>query len=188
MSEPHNELQRISELPPTVQQIELAAFLSSHFEKENVKFTVVGGAAVQYYTDAEYVTGDLDVILHGDTKEIIEKVMGELGFNRTTMYRHFEHPSFPFVVEFPPAPIEVGSRILDTFNLLKRGNHTVRLIRVEDIIMDRIVAGVEWKHKASIEQAKLLWIKNKKRIDRAYLTDFAKKEGYLKTLQEVMKL
>ncbi|HCU23898.1 MAG TPA: hypothetical protein DF383_02685, partial [Deltaproteobacteria bacterium] len=60
--------------------------------------------------------------------------------------------------------------------------------RVEDMIMDRIVAGVAWKDRPSIEQAKLLWIKNKDQIDRAYLKQFAKEEGCEATLKEIMKL
>ncbi len=182
------ELLRISKLPKTVQQIGLAAFLAKEFEKYDIILTVVGGAAVQYYSDAEYVTGDLDAILYGDTKEIIDKVMGELGFKRTTMYRHFEHPAFPFVVEFPPSPIEIGNRHIDKVNQLKVDQYHVRVLRIEDVIMDRIVAGVEWKDKPSIEQAKLLWAKNKDIIDKKYLQKFAKEEGYEAVLKTIMKL
>jgi len=181
-------LLRISKLPPEVQQIELAAFLSKEFEKHGVVLTVVGGAAVQYYTSAQYVTADLDMVLSGDSKEINEEVMGNLGFQRTTMYRHFEHPNLPFVVEFPPSPIEVGGRIINQVNLIKFGSMEARVIRVEDIIMDRIIAAVEWKDTPSLDQAKLLYLKNQRIIDHAYLSQFAKEEGYLKTLKEVMKI
>lgn len=184
----NKDLLRISKLPPEIQQIELAAFLSKEFKKHQVVLTVVGGAAVQYYTSAQYVTADLDMVLSGDTKEINEEVMGKLGFKRTTMYRHFEHPDLPFVVEFPPSPIEVGSRIINQVNMIKFGSLEARVIRVEDIIMDRIIAAVEWKDVPSMEQAKLLYLKNKRMIDQDYLTQFAKEEGYLKTLKEVMKV
>ncbi len=180
-------LEKISRLPVTIQQVVLGAFLTKFFVEKDVKLTLVGGATVQFYTQAAYLTHDVDIILHGDTKEIIEEVMGKLGFKRTTMYRHFEHSFFNFVVEFPPAPIEVGSRVIHKVNVIKTDEGPVRIIKIEDIIMDRIVAGVEWKDEPSIEQAKLLWIKNKKIIDKNYLTDFARKEGYLKTLQEVMR-
>ncbi|MCE9626160.1 MAG: hypothetical protein K8R69_12045, partial [Deltaproteobacteria bacterium] len=82
------ELKKIQAMPATIQQIALAAYISEKFKKHDVILTVVGGAAVQFYSDAEYVTGDLDAILFGDTKEIVEEVMGKLGFKRTTMYRH----------------------------------------------------------------------------------------------------
>lgn len=188
MNESEKELARIAKLSSTRQQIELAAFISSLFEKHDVDMTVVGGAAVQYYTDSEYVTGDLDAVLQGDTKEIVESVMSSLGFKRTRSYRHFEHPSFPFVIEFPPSPIEVAGRRISKLNLLRIGSYQVRVIRVEDIIMDRITAGVEWKDKPSLEQAKLLWKKNKDVIDKKYLTEFAEKEGYLRVLKEVMSI
>lgn len=181
------ELRKIQEMPPTIQQMALAALLAEKFEKHDVILTVVGGAAVRFYSDAEYVTGDLAAILFGDTKEIIETVMGELGFRRTTMYRHFENPKFPFVVEFPPSPIEVGGRHLDKFNILKLDRLSVRVIRVEDLIMDRIVAGVERRDQPSLDQARLLWLKNKDEIDLKYLTQFAKEEGYAATLKKITK-
>lgn len=187
MRNAEKELGEILKMPVADQQLALAAFVSSLFEKHNVDLVVVGGATVQYYTRAEYVTGDLDAILYGDTKEMIEEVMSSIGFRRTTNYRHFEHPKLPFVIEFPPSPVMIGSRKIMNVNKMKFGTYTVQVIRVEDAIMDRIIAGVEWKDEPSLEQAKLMWIKNKDRIDLNYLTDFAKKEGYLKTLNEVVK-
>jgi len=188
MKSHEKELKRISQLPPTIQQLSLAALLSSLFAKHDVTLTVVGGATVQYYSEAQYVTDDLDAILMGDTTEIIEEVMDSLAFKRTTQYRHFEHSSFDFVVEFPPSPIEIGSRIISDVVLLKLKDQTVRVLRVEDIIMDRIVAAVEWKDKPSLDQAKLLWLKNKGLIDLKYLKKFAKAEGYSKKLNEVIAL
>jgi hypothetical protein len=182
----NEELKKISKMPVAQQQLALAAFVSSLFEKEEVDLVVVGGATVQYYTDAEYVTGDLDAILYGDTKEILERVMSSIGFKRTTSYRHFEHPNFSFVIEFPPSPVAIGSRRISKVERLTFGPYSVRVLRVEDIIMDRIIASVEWKDRPSFDQAKLLWIKNKSRIDLPYLTDFAEKEGYLERLNEVM--
>lgn len=181
------ELKKISKLPKTNQQIVLGALLSNRFKEENVDFIIVGGAAVQFYTQATYTTKDLDVILRGDTTDIIERIMGRVGFKRTTTYRHFEHPLFRFVVEFPPSPIEVGNRCITEVNTIQTNFGVVKIISVEDIIMDRIIAGVEWKSERSLSQAKLLWKKNKDIIDKKYLKKFAKEEGYEKVLNEIMK-
>ncbi len=181
-------LKKISQLDETRQKITLAAFLTRLFEEKGVSLAVVGGAAVQYYTLSEFVTHDLDAVLSGDTKEIIEEVMYGLGFKRTTMYRHFEHPSFDFVVEFPPSPVEVASRVITKMNSVKTTEGEARVICVEDIIMDRITAAVEWKDQASLDQAKLMYAKHSESIDENYLIQFAKEEGYLKTLKEVMKV
>jgi hypothetical protein len=181
-------LEEILKMPLAEQQLALAATISGLFEKYEVDLVVVGGATVQYYTKAEYVTGDLDAILYGDTKEMIEEVMSSIGFKRTTSYRHFEHPKFPFVIEFPPSPVMVGSRKIMKVDTLEFGGNSVQVLKVEDVIMDRIIAGVEWKDQPSLDQARLMWIKNKDTINLDYLTDFAKKEGYLKTLREVMKV
>ena len=181
------ELEAILKVPVAEQQLALAAFVSSLFKPHDVDLVVVGGATVQYYTMAEYVTGDLDAILYGDTKEMIEEVMSSIGFRRTTNYRHFEHPKFPFVIEFPPSPTMVGSRKIMKVDTLSFGGNSVQVLKVEDVIMDRIIAGIEWKDQPSLDQARLMWIKNKERIDLDYLTDFAKKEGYLKTLREIIR-
>ena len=181
------KLERIATIPSFIQPIVLAALLADLFKQENVDLTVVGGAAVQFYTQGDYSTYDLDTILQGDTKEIVESIMTRLGFKRTTNYRHFEHPFFGFTVEFPASPISVGSRVISKINNIETEEGLVRVIKLEDIIMDRIVATVEWRDKPSLDQAKLLYLKNKKQIDLDYLTDFAKKEGYWKTLQEVLK-
>lgn len=188
MDDFEKRLEKISELPRTKKQIVLAALLAKLFQPHRVSLTVVGGAAVQFHTQAAYVTKDVDAVLIGDTREIIEEVMGKLGFKRTTMFRHFEHPLFDFVVEFPPSPVEVGGRYISQVALIETPEGPVRVIRVEDIIMDRIIAAVEWKDKPSLRQAKLLWRKNRNSIDQAYLTDFATDEDYLKTLKEVMKV
>lgn len=180
------KLQAISRLEPENQPIVLAALLSRLFLEHDVLLTVVGGAAVQFYTQAAYQTKDLDCILHGDWKELNDKTMGDFGFRRTSMYRHFENPHFNFVVEFPPSPVEVGSRHIEKLAKIQTSEGEVRIIRLEDIIMDRIVAGVEWRDPPSLEQAKLLWIKNKDRIDRKYLKQFAKEEGYSEVLKKIM--
>ncbi len=181
------KLKKISHLPENDHQIAVAAFLSKLFRENDMDFILVGGATVQFYTQGRYQTKDIDVILRGDTKEKIEKIMAETGFLRTSNYRHFENSLFAFSVEFPPSPIQVGGRTISEVSVIKTSEGPLEIIRIEDIVMDRIIAGVEWKDKFSIEQAKLLWSKNKEDIDLDYLTDFAKKEGYLKTLQEILK-
>lgn len=179
-------LTEISQLPASTQQIALGAFLAKLFQEKSVGLIIVGGAAVQFYTQADYVTKDLDAILQGDTTALVDEVMNSIGFKRTTTYRHFEHPFFNFVVEFPPSPVEVGNRHIDILSQIKTDEGVVRVIRVEDLIMDRIIAGIEWKSPGHIAQAKLLWIKNRKFIDKAYLRQFAKEEGYETELKKIL--
>lgn len=181
------ELRVITSKPIEEQPILLGALLSELFEKRKVKLTIVGGAAVQFYTQADYVTNDLDAVLSGDSTADIEAVLGGLGFKRATTYRHFEHPLFNFVVEFPPSPVAVGNRHISQVALIQTNLGPVRIIRIEDLIMDRIIAGTEWRSQESLDQARLLWIKHQKNIDSSYLTEFAKQEGYLADLRKVTK-
>lgn len=180
-------IERIAKLAPTIRPIVLGALLSRLFLERDVDLTIVGGAAVQYYTQAAYLTKDLDAILYGADREIADQVMSRAGFDRTTSYRHYVHPALETPVEFPTPPLAVASRIIAKVSDVQTEEGLVRIVRIEDIIMDRMTAAVEWKDRASLDQAKLIWIKNKKQIDRKYLIAFAKEEGYLKTLKEVMQ-
>lgn len=180
-------LQKIAAGSLTEQQMELAAVLASEFAKHGTFLTVVGGAAVQFYTQSGYVTKDVDAVLIGDTTAIIEMVMSGLGFKRAPTYRHFEHPLFGFVVEFPPEPIAVGNRGLYQFAEVKTNYGPVRILRVEDLIMDRITAGIEWRSERHLAQARLLWLNNRADIDLKYLRNFAKEEGYDDVLRKIMK-
>lgn len=181
------KLVRISKLPPTTHQLVLAALIASLFKEHDIQMTLVGGAAVQFYTQAEYVTGDIDVILQGDDTETIEEVMAALDFKRTTTFRHFENELFGFVVEFPPSPIEIGDRTISSVSIIETEEGPIRVVRIEDIIMDRLIAAEVWRDRPSLDQAKLLWRKNKDQIDQKYLTQFAKEEGCLSLLKEIKK-
>ena len=59
-------LEKISRLPVTIQQVVLGAFLTKFFVEKDVKLTLVGGATVQFYTQAAYLTHDVDIILHDE--------------------------------------------------------------------------------------------------------------------------
>ena len=181
-----SELKRISKLTINAQQIGVAAIIAEEFRKRGISSVLVGGAAVAFYTMEGYVTKDIDMILAGDTKTDIEEVMIILGFKRTSTYRHFEHELYKFVVEFPPGPVQVGNKVIEKVNEIDLGRRKVKIISIEDIIMDRIIAGVEWRDENSIAQAKLLWQFNQSEIDTTYLKEFAKKEGYEKELKGVM--
>lgn len=61
------ELKAISQKAIEIQPILLGAIFAKLYAERGVDFTVVGGAAVQFYTQAQYTTSDLDVILDGDT-------------------------------------------------------------------------------------------------------------------------
>lgn len=187
MNEINADIQNIAKLPFMEQHIQLAALISNEFQKMNVCATVVGGSAVQLYTATEYTTKDLDMVLTGDSKDSIEIVMSHLGFVRASTIRHFEHVSLPFVIEFPSSPLAVGNRQIESVNIIECPQGAVRILRIEDILMDRLIAAVEWKSPKHMEQAKLLWIKNKKLIDLKYLKQFAKSEGYQDEIKKICK-
>src|SRR5262249_17458988 len=48
---------------PTVKHLKLASVVSALFRERQIELVVVGGSAIEFYTDGAYVSGDLDLCL-----------------------------------------------------------------------------------------------------------------------------
>src|SRR3989338_2231060 len=91
---------------------------------------LVGGSAVEYYTRGEYASGDIDYVL--PTSDILKEIMAQLGFKKEG--RLFIHPELHLVIEFPSSYLEKN----ETFDEITEGNIKVRIIALEDLIIDRL--------------------------------------------------
>ena len=52
-----------SEEDPMVKHLKLASLVSTIFRSQGIELVVVGGSAIEFYTDGAYVSGDLDMCL-----------------------------------------------------------------------------------------------------------------------------
>src|SRR5262245_47611637 len=50
-----------AETDPTVKHLKLASLVSTIFRERGVELVVVGGSAIEFYTEGAYVSGDLDL-------------------------------------------------------------------------------------------------------------------------------
>ena len=67
--------------------IELASFLCSELEKENIEVVLSGGSCVEIYSRGDYTSYDLDLInRYNDTFFKIKKVMESLDFKEEGKY------------------------------------------------------------------------------------------------------
>lgn len=115
--------------------LRLAATLSEALAAAGARPVLVGGGAVEIYTRSAYTTRDLDFV--AAVTERVERTMAELGFEREG--RHWLHEELGIVVEFPASalgPAESVSIEVDGCEL--------RVIAVEDLVVDRLASWVHW--------------------------------------------
>ncbi len=96
---------------------------------------LVGGGAVEIYTRSAYTTRDLDFVAAGTDE--LDDTMLDLGFEREG--RHWIHEQLGIVVEFSGTtlgPAEAVTVDVDGSEL--------RIIAVEDLIVDRLASWKYW--------------------------------------------
>ena len=71
-----------AENDPTLKHLKLASLVSAVFREGGVELVVVGGSAIEFYTEGAYVSGDLDLCLISPARLDIrtrQDLMGRLG-------------------------------------------------------------------------------------------------------------
>lgn len=71
-----------AESDPTLKHLKLASLVSAVFRERGVELVVVGGSAIEFYTEGAYVSGDLDLCVDACGKSpdvrIRQEIMGQL--------------------------------------------------------------------------------------------------------------
>lgn len=148
--------------------------------------TVVGGLAVETYTQGGYTTLDVDMIAPDD--QIASEVMHALGFERKSGFRHYQHPDLDVLVEFPTGPLEGAADRVTEVRL--DGGGSLRVIGIEDIVIDRLSAYVNWDRRRADSpdaiQAALLVVAQREKIDMEYLRRTARERGLSEGLADIL--
>ncbi|MCZ7356755.1 MAG: DUF6036 family nucleotidyltransferase [Candidatus Methanoperedens sp.] len=151
--------------------------LTREAEKIKIKPVVVGGSAVDFYTEGIYPSHDIDLV--SDRKKIGEILENTFGFKPSG--RHWISEQTGLSVEIP------GSRLAgdkDKVTVIKIGDLKVYVIGIEDLIIDRINACVHWKSQTDCDQAKFMIKYYRNRLHLGYLEKKARDEGILKALRK----
>jgi predicted nucleotidyltransferase len=168
-------------------QLYLAAAISRGFEERGVPAVLVGGTVVEFYTAGGYTTADIDMVLPPLERKEIETVMEELGLVRSGDYRHWSHPQIPFPVEFPPGPLQIGHLVVGELNEIEIEGTKLKILKVEDILLDRMALAQEWDDPQARVQAEMLMYAHYDEMDWPYIHRQASQIGLLKILQEIQK-
>src|SRR5919112_592821 len=70
------------EKDPTLKHLKLASLVSAVFRERGIELVVVGGSAIEFYTEGAYVSGDVDMCLVPPSRVNLrtrQELMGVLG-------------------------------------------------------------------------------------------------------------
>lgn len=155
--------------------VKIAAVIAEALRTIGEDPVLVGGAAVEFYTEGEYTTKDIDMTAIGG--EEVWHVMKQLGFERVG--KDFVHKRLKIYVEFPSETLREGeqSDILDVEGI------PLRIISIEDLIIDRLCSYKFWK---SVQDgANALILLELKSVDERRLLKQAQRRDVADALQAV---
>lgn len=114
---------------------EVAALVCSTLDDHGISVVLSGGSVVSIYSNAEYVSYDLDFIPIGLARKV-DRAMESLGFEK--QQRHWRHPRSRYWVEFPAGPLAIGEETIRDFAEFATATGILRLLRPTECVMDRL--------------------------------------------------
>jgi len=164
---------------------QLAVFVCRHLSQCQIDVVLVGGLAVEIYSENLYLTKDIDLVNTNYTKpKALHGAMAELGFVKQG--RVYSNPSTGITVEFPPAPLSVGDSPVSEVETLPCGDGEVTILSAVDIVKDRIAAYIHWRDTQSLVQALTVMLKHT--IEPQAIRDFCLHEGTKEQFEELALL
>ena len=133
---------------------------------------VVGGEALEIYTQGNYTTGDIDLKASYDE---MATALIEMGFRKRG--RAFYNEQLDIYVDWLGASLDEGDEAERRTVMVELDEgHCVRLLSIEDLIMDRLNAAKWWKDSDSRMWAGLL-VKIKEETGGALDMDYLRRRA-----------
>ncbi|OGQ05244.1 MAG: hypothetical protein A2W61_04290 [Deltaproteobacteria bacterium RIFCSPLOWO2_01_44_7] len=146
--------------------VKIAAVIADALRTVGEDPILVGGTAVEFYTEGGYATQDIDMVTPGGPS--LFEVMMNLGFERRG--KDFIHEELEIYIEFPGVSLG-GERQSD---LLDVDGTPLLIISIEDLIVDRLCAYKFWK--SGIDGLAALLLLESRKVDEKRLKTQAKRE------------
>jgi hypothetical protein len=129
---------------PHVERLAIAAAVVSELlQQHGMVATLVGGGAIELYAPGVYTTSDLDFVVEGGTRTDLDTVLRSFGFERRG--RHWVLDGL--FVEVP------GNWMSDPVDVVSVGSLSLRVVRQEVVLADRIIGFKHWRTTAYGAQA-----------------------------------
>ncbi len=161
------------------------AFLSREIVRRGGKMPIiVGGQAVEIYTQGSYTTGDIDIKA---PREITEAILAEWGFAKAG--RPWINRDMDIYIDWLGSSLDEGEEAERRTAIINITDQLdIRVLSIEDLVIDRLGAFKWWGDADSLTWAKVL-IRVKKAInslDKVYLIERAKKEDLFDILEVIL--
>jgi hypothetical protein len=111
-----------------------AAVISEILRQRGMEATLVGGGAIEFHAPDVYSTTDLDLVVEGRSRDDLDAALVEFGFAHKG--RHWTMGDL--FVEVP------GNWMSDPVDTISVGSLTLRVIRREIVLADRIIGFKHW--------------------------------------------
>jgi hypothetical protein len=161
---------------PFVRRLLLVGILSKYLPTRPV---LVGGNAVEFYTMGGYVTGDIDLVY--PREQLLAELLESWGFEREG--RHWVYRELGLYVEVPSVQLRGADR--DRLTCVEVDGLLVDVIGLEDLLIDRLNAAVQWRSDEDRHWAYELIRSNLVKLDWYYLRRRGKEEQVLALLDEL---
>ena len=156
---------------------EMAGIIASHLAEHKIAVVLVGGLAVEIYSQNLYLTKDIDMVNTNYTPtKTLQLAMAKLGFSKQG--RVFVNSTTEITVEFPSAPLSVGDELITQTTTIPTSHGDIPILTVEDVAKDRLAAFIHWQDTQSLVQATAVMLKHQLKPD--YFRAFIKREGNTK--------
>lgn len=165
------------------------AFFMALFSREVVRRggkqpIIVGGQAVEIYTQGSYTTGDIDI---KSPRELTEAILTEWGFVKAG--RPWLNKELDLYIDWLGSSLDEGEEAERRASIIEVTDQLdIRVISIEDLIIDRLGAFKWWGDTDSLMWAKVL-INIKKSIgslDEAFLIERARKKDLEDILEDIL--
>jgi hypothetical protein len=165
--------------------VELAAIVANHLRDQNIRVVLVGGLAVEVYSENIYLTRDIDMVDISYCKPAeLHAAMAQLGFIKQG--RIFENDTTDITIEFPAAPITVGDEVVTDTTRARSPAGSIPILKPGDVIKDRLAAYFHWRDRPSLVQALAVLVKFPQ--ERNSINAFCKNEGSPETVALIQQL
>ena len=127
-----------AESDPAIKHLQLAGLVSAVFRERGVELVVVGGSAIEFYTEGAYVSGDLDLCLISPSRLDLrtrQALMGRLGGRGGPR-------SWQVAGVYVDILGEVETLARTPFHELQAPCGPVRLVSPEDLLVERLLISV----------------------------------------------
>ena len=173
MTIPPEEVARIlrSEKDATTRDLYFCAILSREAGESEAQLVVVGGSAIEIYTQGMYVSGDIDLV---GNRAALARILKSWGFVRHN--REWYSEEWKIAVDLVSDLHGLTGSQKRVRTIVTRYG-PVRLAAVEDLIIKRLLSAKYWQVPTDRTHAAILARRYQDELDRTYLTETAIRDG-----------